>query len=293
MLRVSKAEFQRRIDAALDFNRSSVRIKIKGKIPHLSKLPAKLHCSLHGNFEKRLSLIPRTPTANSLVCPKCSILSKDRARVGTRYTEFLSRLAEVHNGTITVVGKYVDTKTKVDFKCSVCGNISSCLPNSKLKHGCRVCANAKRQHTVGRTVVLDGVKFKLEGFEEAALKYLLASTKLKAKDIVCASSGKVPSVSYTFKDDGKNSYGHYYHPDFFISKTNTLIEVKSTVTLGIHTPNLYRKNRAKAKACSALGYEHTLVLVLPKQGTVVLKGWYKKSRKTLLAMLRDEYLLRV
>lgn len=293
MLRVSKSEFQDRINKSLEYNGAEATVKIVGAIPTVSTSFAVLKCSKHGRFEKRLAQIPRTPKKNRLVCPKCSMESKDAERVNLKYLKFVKDLAGVHNGSISLVGGYVDMKTKADFKCAMCGNISSCYPGSKLKHGCMVCANARRQHAVGKNVTLDGVKFKLEGFEEAALKYMLESTNLRARDIAGASSGKVPSVSYTFKDDGKRKYSHYYHPDFFVRKTNTLIEVKSTVTLGIHTPYLYRKNRAKAKACVRLGYKHTLVLVLPGQGSIAVDKWYLKSRKSFLAMLRDEYLLRV
>ena len=293
MQRTTKKEFQARIDAILKFHNAEYTVRIIGKIPNCSHGRARLRCSIHGDFDKPLSGISRVPKLGKLVCPKCSMAHKDTVRVRRKYVEFLKVLKSKHGGTISLVGKYVDQKTKADFKCSVCGNISSCFPPSKIHHGCRVCANAKRQSTVGEDCTFDGYKFKLEGFEKTALSYILASTELKASEILGAASGKVTSVSYEFKDDGKGKYSHYYHPDFFVPKLNKFIEVKSTVTLGIHIPRIYRKNRAKAKACVALGYGHILVLVLPSQGVVMLDEWYKKSRKSLLALLRAEYMFRL
>lgn len=292
MRKLTVEEVQKRVDEALAFNGSKAKIKVVGKYEGAT-VPIAMKCSVHGKFKKVVSEM--RVQKNYLVCAECSRDAVNAARIAARKTEYLKELKEIFNGTIQLVGDYVDLKTKAWHLCTVCGHKANVIPASKVQgHGCSVCAHVKKQEVRGRVVTVKGISHKVEGYEGRALVYMTNALRLKSKDILSFATGKVPSISYTHTDktNERKVYTHFYHPDFYVKKTNTFYEVKSTMTLGLFVPEVYAKNRSKAKGCVAQGYDHVLVLVLRDGETVALENWYKKSRKSLIKYLHEECLVR-
>lgn len=79
-------------------------------------------------------------TPNSLLrgsnCPKCAGNSKKT------HSQFLKELKSV-NPNISVVGEYIDAKTKITVQCNMCGQELLMTPNALLNgHGCMNCNHA-------------------------------------------------------------------------------------------------------------------------------------------------------
>lgn len=291
MRRLTKEDIQARIDETLLLNKSDVVIKVVGKYVD-SLTPVAMKCSKHGKFTKAVGEM--RVKKNYLVCATCSREATAQDRINKGKATYQKDLDKVFGGTIKLVGDYVCRHTKAWHKCTVCNHKALVLPHSKLKgHGCTVCAMVRRQGERGTDVTVKGVKHRVEGYEGRALQYLTNALGLKSKDILALSTGKVPSISYTHenKENGKGVYSHYYHPDFYVVKTKTFYEVKSTMTLGIYVPEVYSKNRSKARGCVAQGYKHVLVLVLRDGETIAVENWHKKSRKSLIKYLHEECLV--
>lgn len=80
-------------------------------------------------------------TPNSLLrgsnCPKCAGNSKKT------HAQFLKELRSV-NPNISVVGEYIDAKTKIVVQCNTCGQELLMTPNALLNgHGCKDCNHAR------------------------------------------------------------------------------------------------------------------------------------------------------
>lgn len=95
-----------------------------------------------------------------------------------------------------------------------------------------------------------GKTIKLQGAEPEVYNLLLQ--EFNESEILCEKEN-VPSFKYTDKD-GKD---RRYFPDFYIPKTNTIIEVKSTFTLEQH----YQTNTLKRNAVVESGYNIVFYVV--------------------------------
>ncbi len=84
---------------------------------------------------------------------------------------------------------------------------------------------------------------KMQGNEPIALDNLLLSHN---EDDIMTESDSIPIIKYIGID---NRY-HYYHPDIYIPKDNTIIEVKSEWTYNLNVET----NLLKEKACIAAGF---------------------------------------
>lgn len=93
-----------------------------------------------------------SPLAYSLLsgkgCPHCSATKgamKRSNKLAVKTTDlFSSELAEI-NQNITVIGEYINNKTKIMVECKKCGNRWEVVPASLLNgHGCPVCSRKKR-----------------------------------------------------------------------------------------------------------------------------------------------------
>lgn len=86
------------------------------------------------------------PTPNSLLrkhgCPSCANNSKKRT-----HQEFVDLLMFI-NQNIKILGKYIDSKTKVECNCLVCNNTWKATPSNLLKgQGCPSCNIKNRTKT--------------------------------------------------------------------------------------------------------------------------------------------------
>lgn len=73
-------------------------------------------------------------------CKNCSILKRRVDKV-----KFIEKIKEVHGDEIEYISGYEDTRSRIELKCNICGNIWETQAGSVIygKHGCRRCANSK------------------------------------------------------------------------------------------------------------------------------------------------------
>lgn len=193
--------------------------------------------------------------------------------------------------------KKIQTRTDVVFKtvsedykllqgtCNTCSHVWKVRYKTAYNNcGCPECkVNTMIKSTKRRRkeITIQGKTFIVTGYEPKALEYLIENGT-KAKDI----SAVVPSVSYRY-----NKKTHKYFADLFIEKTNTLIEVKSAYTLGLHGAafgkNVLKRNMAKAKAAKAAGYNHIVLLIgrnttkIPLQVVKMPELWHDFPTKVI------------
>ena len=68
---------------------------------------------------------------------------KIRKRTYWNTETFKERMKEI-NPNIEVLGEYINSDSKIDCKCKICGNPWSPIPSSLLKgHGCQKCSNLR------------------------------------------------------------------------------------------------------------------------------------------------------
>lgn len=131
-------------------------------------------------------------------------------------------------------------------------------------HGCFVCAKEKQRygHFKKKNVKVGGVCYTLQGFEPQALRYMI-NMGAKPRNIISEVKLGKPTIQYRFEGKEKT-----FIPDFFHKTKNRIVEVKSVWTLGLSLKvdgGPFKKNKAKAKATIAAGYNFTLLLI-NKQG---------------------------
>lgn len=101
----------------------------------------------------------------------------------------------------------------------------------------------------------DGNSVRLQGFEPKAYDYLLFKG-YKQEDIICTAKNIHKTIGW-FCYDGI----HNYTPDFYISKENRIIEVKSDYTFKYDTDIHYKKR----DYCISLGYKYTFIIISNKE----------------------------
>lgn len=84
-----------------------------------------------------------SPQAKSLLrgngCPKCGLARRVIKQTKTNES-FLEEIKNI-NPNIIVIGKYVNSNTKIKVKCVICGHEWEAFPNNLLRdHGCAECA---------------------------------------------------------------------------------------------------------------------------------------------------------
>lgn len=191
----------------------------------------------------------------------------------SRYEE---ALMASHYGTVVLLGKYLNQNTPVLHRCLTC--TTEWMPHPGLllaRHGCPTCGMRKAAaSSVRRKMVsFDGKTFTgLQGYEPAAIEWIIANKGLSAKDLVSAAEG-TPVIRYSCAG---NEHKHF--PDFFVPSRNLLIEVKSEYTFR----KALDKNAAKCRAAKAQGYRYVM-LVLGRDGSRLRlpNGWQTMDHTTL------------
>lgn len=133
-----------------------------------------------------------------------------------------------------------------------------------------------------KTIYIQGKKFNVRGYEPQALKWLVKEKGYKPSSLIVTASGGLPFFKYM---DGNKE--RMYRPDIFIKKSNVIIEVKSTYTLGLNRTGYetFRRVKIKAKAVERDGYDFRLLLVHTNGSVQHLKNFTKLTRKQVLSML--------
>lgn len=179
---------------------------------------------------------------------------------------------EARSSTLRPMESYRGRLKKIRHICLECKTESRMLPNHIIKgHGCFVCAKERQSHGYfgKKEVVVAGVTRKLQGFEPAALQYMIGRGA-NPKNIVSEVRDGKPTIKYRFEGKVRT-----FIPDFYHVTKNNVIEVKSAWTLGLSRSQdggPFKKNAAKAKAAIAAGYNFTLLLMDRKGKRILLPG---------------------
>ena len=96
-------------------------------------------CDIHGAYKTNLKSLYK----GKYKCKLCTLTESSKVRKLSS-KDFSDRLSEITNNMITILDKYIDTNTKIRFKCNVCGNIFERKPsvflNTLLSNPCPHCS---------------------------------------------------------------------------------------------------------------------------------------------------------
>lgn len=119
-----------------------------------------IHCSKHNIDYKTVAI--NVTRKDRVTCP-CCIIDKKRESQVKDTTVFLSELYKSHNGNIVACEDYVNTHTKINFKCLVCGNIFKSEPNSVIRvSGCPYCKQYKGEVIIANHLKKSGIEFETQ-----------------------------------------------------------------------------------------------------------------------------------
>jgi hypothetical protein len=193
--------------------------------------------------------------------------------------EHKARLKEKHGSKIRLVTFKVPSKRpRSVYKCTKCKHIWETGNQTILKHGCPICASRNQTSSPNfyKDVIIKRKHFKVQGFEDRALKILTDVYNYKVSQIDTYSSGKVPYIKW---EEAKGS--RYHFPDIYIKKENLLIEVKSRATIGLchfkkgsSKQKMFKRCKEKALASIAQGFNYKLMLIHSGHEVPMPKRWY-------------------
>ena len=125
-----------------DLERINPQVKVIGSFTNTAS-PVEVQCTVCG--------YKWSPQANGLLrgssCPNC-MNNKRSKRLAMPMREFLERVNK-HNPNVIVLGSYVNSKSRIECKCSICGFEWAPAAGSLLQgYGCPSCAgNMRKNHT--------------------------------------------------------------------------------------------------------------------------------------------------
>jgi hypothetical protein len=214
-------------------------------------------------------------TPNNLLngkhCAVCAIEARKKT-----HQQFVQELKKV-SPDIKIVSTYIHGKIKLEVQ-HICGHKWLATPNNLLKGTkCPACSHKLHWSNIVSTHV--------RGYEAQAVKFIVDNKLAKAKDLQVKNIDAIP---YKFR--GKQ---HRYYPDIYIAKQRRIVEVKSINTSGLgHSvyndspQTLFNRLVAKRRACVALGFEFTLLIMRANGERVKLpKDWYMLSRSRIVRSL--------
>ena len=73
-------------------------------------------------------------------CPKCDVENRTMSK-----TDFESRMRTAHCGSIVPLGEFVNTTTRMSFRCTKCDHEYETEPRNALRNGCHRCAKRRSQ----------------------------------------------------------------------------------------------------------------------------------------------------
>lgn len=175
------------------------------------------------------------------------------------------------------------TYWKVRAQCNYCAykyyaRVENLFAGTKCKK-CAMRWNKNKSHKLGKRNVM------VQGYEHFALDYI---TKVRGHSPKSIETEKIPTIKYEW--GGRT---HRYFPDFYMPNINTLIEVKSDMTLGLggwwgKREPPFEKNKAKHRAVVALGYKFKILVSDNKGRVVVLPNkWLEMSKKEVANFIAD------
>lgn len=240
----------------------------------------RLRCECGHVWESNLS----NTITNGRGCPKCS--TAKAANLLRKTTSTYEKELAKKFPTVTLMSEYGGARHIKSFLCTVCEGTWE----TSVCHGCPHCAYRdtfnsrfeKKEYKLGRRIVT------VQGFEDAALDWLLKNTSRKAKHITVSSEHKIPVIIYRYQGKDRKHY-----PDIMVLKTcgeHLLIEVKSEWTFGLlndgNSAEWLKRNRQKIRAALNAGYDYRFMVFNSKRELVKLPiKWYDIPRTKLRALL--------
>lgn len=154
-------------------------------------------------------------------CPECAIQSK-HDKFAKSIDQFIEEMKLV-DPTIIITGNYVNGRTPIECKCSVCGSIWYPTPSNLLAgKGCSVCASSKGEKRVAHYLRLLNINYEPEyRFDDCRYKYPLPFDFY------------IPSLNTCIEFDGQQHYfpvmfGNQSYDDaesaFLLNKTKDKIK---------------------------------------------------------------------
>lgn len=138
-------------------------------------------------------------------CPKCARAAL-RESLRKSHTQFVSEVLQVHDGVLTVTGKYVNWDTPVEIQCGKCGLHWYPIPNSILRgHGCPHCKSSAGELAIAE--LMDSLQLNYEP------QYKFPDCRNQRElpfDFAVLDSSQNPTLLIEF--DGKQ---HFEPVDFF------------------------------------------------------------------------------
>ena len=126
-------------------------------------------------------------------CLKCSY--KLRGKQATKTHEQFIKEISIINPNITILGQYVNTHSKIKYRCLKCGNIQYALPGHLLQgHGCGKCAISNNTKTT-EEFIQESKKIYGDRFTYDKTAYINSSTKVI---ITCKEHGDFSIVPTSF-----------------------------------------------------------------------------------------------
>lgn len=116
-----------------------------------------IHCNKH-NIDYRTKAVNVT-RKDRITCPKCVSENKHNSQVKSEEM-FKQQLHDFHNGTIVSLESYVNTHTKIKFKCTICNNVFKSEPNSVIRlSGCPYCNQYKGELEISKYLDTLGIAY--------------------------------------------------------------------------------------------------------------------------------------
>lgn len=246
-----------------------------------AKTKVRITCKEHGDFWQ----IPWWHM-DSQGCPACGG-TKRRTLV-----QFIQDARKVHGDKYDYSKSvYLTNKQDIIIACPIHGEFYQSPDNHLAGKGCLHCGQARIRTHKYKDVTVQGKRFRVQGYEHFALKYIVKKLGVRASQI--KTGKRIPTVAYSF---GKRERMHY--PDMWIPEQNRLVEIKSPWTLGIIGAYVdkpyFEEVKAKRAAAVAAGYEYSLLVFngkgervpLPKNWHTLTKAQMRKYLKTLDCSVR-------
>lgn len=191
------------------------------------------------------------------------------------------------------VGLYKNNYTPITHRCTL-HDLEFTAHPSNVMQGTKPCPKCRFSLTLqtaftSKLVSVDGVDFRVQGYEERALRWIISNRDVLATEILSGYDGRdtPPIIEYLWRGKMRK-----YFPDFYIPKLNLVVEVKSSYTL-LGEPSYLISNKRKAKACKRAGYRYALMVMDARGDRIPLpKDWVTLSRKKLESIMQTFFLAR-
>ena len=231
--RISPNDFSDRV-----YKETNGNLKVVGKYIDCD-IAVKVLCKKHGCY---FYIKPRScysSTRSKYKCPKCrsEAVSKETAK---DQNTFLKELKLKHHGSIVCLDKYVNTHTKLHFKCLKCNHVFFSEPNSVIRlSGCPTCAESHGEKAITYFLEDKNIEFERQkSFNDCKYKRELKfDFFLPEKNMFIEYDGMQHFKPIEFFG-GDKAYKHQKHLDsikdkYALKKGIKMVRIKYTPSLDI------------------------------------------------------------